>query len=169
MHWFHLCSLQCYCTISTIFSHLAPSSWYKRILNSHIFFRRPAFALCRNMEVVDIIRSHELEILTLAGLSSLKVCLCVIWLCCFYSLSIILVQVFNWLVFTLFVSVGLCFQIFIGFFIYLLLYFPICLALRIAIFVSASHTHLWVMNHSKGLSSMKKVLIYADCRSQINY
>ncbi|CAO2829524.1 unnamed protein product [Amaranthus hypochondriacus] len=35
--------------------------------------RRPAFALCRNMEVVDIIRSHELEILTLAGLSSLKI------------------------------------------------------------------------------------------------
>ena len=156
IYWFHLCSLLCYCTISTIFSYLAPSSWYKCILNSHIFFRRPAFALCRNVEVVDIVRSYELEILTLAGLSSLKVCLCVIWLCCFYGLSYhigstllhvvcyIPWSTFNWLAFTISVSVGLCFQIFIGFFIYLLLHFPIYLALRIAIFVSACHTHLCI-------------------------
>ncbi|XP_077226702.1 valine--tRNA ligase, mitochondrial 1-like isoform X2 [Tasmannia lanceolata] len=35
--------------------------------------KRPAFVLCRKEEVADIIRSQELEILTLASLSSLKV------------------------------------------------------------------------------------------------
>lgn len=35
--------------------------------------RRQAFALCRTEEVTDIVQSHELEILTLAGLSSLKI------------------------------------------------------------------------------------------------
>lgn len=37
------------------------------------FERRPAFALCRNEELAEVIRSHELEILTLASLSSLKI------------------------------------------------------------------------------------------------
>uniref|UniRef100_A0A803LJG7 valine--tRNA ligase n=1 Tax=Chenopodium quinoa TaxID=63459 RepID=A0A803LJG7_CHEQI len=35
--------------------------------------KRPAFAVCLNEEDADNIRSHELEILTLAGLSSLKI------------------------------------------------------------------------------------------------
>ena len=43
------------------------------------FFRRPAFVLCRTEAVAEIINSHELEILTLATLSSLKVC-CVYFL-----------------------------------------------------------------------------------------
>lgn len=37
-------------------------------------FRRPAFVVCRTDEVAGIMNSHELEILTLATLSSLKVC-----------------------------------------------------------------------------------------------
>ena len=38
------------------------------------FFRRPALVLCRTYAVAEIISSHELEIFTLATLSSLKVC-----------------------------------------------------------------------------------------------
>ncbi|KAL8154417.1 hypothetical protein V2J09_012177 [Rumex salicifolius] len=35
--------------------------------------RRPAYALCRSDEIVDIISSHELEILTLASVATIKV------------------------------------------------------------------------------------------------
>lgn len=38
------------------------------------FFRRPAYVLCRTDAIAEIINSYELEILTLATLSSLKVC-----------------------------------------------------------------------------------------------
>ncbi|RVW76648.1 Valine--tRNA ligase, mitochondrial 1 [Vitis vinifera] len=37
------------------------------------FFRRPAYVLCRTDAIAEIINSYELEILTLATLSSLKV------------------------------------------------------------------------------------------------
>ena len=39
----------------------------------YIYFRLPAFALCENNVTSEIVKSHELEIRTLANLSSLEV------------------------------------------------------------------------------------------------
>ena len=48
-------------------------------------FRQAALVLCRDSEFAEIIKSHELEITTLANLSSLRVC----HVCCSWSSSCI--------------------------------------------------------------------------------
>lgn len=142
VHWIFILVCLCSiidCTICTIFFlHLAFCIVLVNSVYTCIFFRRQAFALCRNMEFVHLIRSHELEILTLAGLSSLKVCICNLceWVAFMFFLTwyfyVCFVKFPNqpskdkcslflwWLIFSSWISVAFLIYIF------LILYFPLC-------------------------------------------
>lgn len=60
-----------------------------------IFLRLPAFALCENNVTSEIVKSHELEIRTLANLSSLEVKLCLQFLS-YGSLLLCIISEFLW-------------------------------------------------------------------------